>query len=310
MVNRPIPTRPFQMVAVDLFECDGKHYLSLQDYYSRYIEVDRLYSTRASFIIMKMKGIMARHGIPEQVFSEFAQFANTWGFVHSTSSPRYPQSNGLAEKVVQTAKRIVMKATASGRDPYIALLEYRTTPISDDCGKSPAQLLMSRRLRSILHSTPASLQPVLVDPEDIQLRFEEKQDKQKTVYDRNARTRASISVGDQILMRKNSGGYQSAVVIEKTDAPRSYNVRTKDGAIYIRTSRHLKKPTHYAGEVPRTSPPEELRCEIPREPQLPVIRRPAIPTVLPPNQPAEVSGRSRRSRSEQSPVEVEIWTDI
>ena len=31
MVNRPIPTRPFQMVAVDLFECDGNHYLSLQD---------------------------------------------------------------------------------------------------------------------------------------------------------------------------------------------------------------------------------------------------------------------------------------
>ena len=146
MVNRPIPTRPFQMVAVDLFECDGKNYLSLQDYYSRYIEVERLYSTRASFSIMKMKGIMARHGIPEQVFSdngpqfscaEFAQFANTWGFVHSTSSPRYPQSNGLAEKAVQTVKRIVMKATASGRDPYIALLEYRTTPISD-CRKSPA----------------------------------------------------------------------------------------------------------------------------------------------------------------------------
>ena len=85
-----------------------------------------------------MKGLMARHGIPEHVFSdngpqfscaECAQFANTRGFVHSTSSPRYPQSNGLEEKAVQTAKRIVMKATASGRDPYIALLEYRTTPI-------------------------------------------------------------------------------------------------------------------------------------------------------------------------------------
>ena len=237
---------------------------ALQDYYSRYIKVERLYSTRASFIIMKMKGIMVRHDIPEQVFSdngpqfscaEFAQFANTWGFVHSTSSPRYPQSNGLAEKAVQTAKRIVMKATASGRDPYIALLEYRTTPISD-CGKSSAQLLMSRRLRYILPSTPASLQPVFGNPEDIQLRFEEKKYKQKTVYDRNARTRASISVGDQILMIKNSGGYQSAVVTEKADATRSYNVRTKDGAIYRRTSRHLKKPRHYAGEVPRTSAPE------------------------------------------------------
>ena len=80
-------------------------------------------------------------------------------------------------------------------------------------------------------------------------------------------------------MRKNSGGYQSAVVPEKTDPPRS---GTKDGVIYRRNSRHLKKPRHYAGEVPRTSAPEELRCEtIPRE-------RPAIPTVLPPNQPAEI----------------------
>ena len=168
---------------------------------------------------------------------------------------------------------------------------------------------MSRRLRSILPSTPASLQPVLVNPEDIQLRFEEKQDKQKTVYDRNARPRVGISVGDQILMRKNSGGYQSAVVTEKTDAPRSYNVRTKDGAIYRRTCRLLKKPRHYAG---RTSAPEAQRCEIPREPQLPVIRRPAIPTVLPPNQPAgsTCGGRSRRSRGEQSPLAVEIWTVI
>ena len=101
---------------------------------------------------------------------------------------------------------------------------------------------MSRRLRFILPSTPASLQPVLVNPEDVQLRFEEKQDKQKTVYDRNARNRASISVGDQILMRKNSGGYQSAFVTEKTDAPRSYNVRTKDGAHYSHDTCQSWKP--------------------------------------------------------------------
>ena len=139
--------------------------------------------------------------------------ARNWGFVHSSSSPRYPQSNGLAEKAVQTAKIIILKATASGRDPYIALLEYCTTPISD-CRKSPAQLLMSRRLRSILHSTAASLQPDVVNPETTQRRFEEKQETQNMFYDK---TRAGISVGDQILPRKNTGGYQSAVVTEKAD---------------------------------------------------------------------------------------------
>ena len=56
-MNRPITARPFQNV----FECEGKNYSSLQDYNSRNIAVDRFYSTRASFVITKMKGIFARH---------------------------------------------------------------------------------------------------------------------------------------------------------------------------------------------------------------------------------------------------------
>ena len=75
-----------------------------------------------------------------------------------------------------------------------------------------------------------------------------------------------ISVGDHVLLRKNTGGYQSAVVIKKADTPRSYNVRTKDSAVDRRTSRHLKKPRHYAGDVPRTAAPEALRYEIPSGP--------------------------------------------
>ena len=145
---------------------------------------------------------------------------------------------------------------------------------------------MSRRFRSILSSTPASLQPDLVNPEVTQWRFEETQEKQKMFYDRNAKTRAGISVGEHnILLRKNTGGYQGAVVIEKSDTPRSYNVRTKNGAVYRRISRHLKKPRHYADDVPRMAAPEALRYEIPSEP---VTRRPRIPSVSPPNQLAEV----------------------
>ena len=107
-------------------------------------------------------------------------------------------------------------------------------------------------------------------------------------YNRNAETLAVISVGEHVLLRKNTLGCQSAVVIERTDTPRLYNIRMKDGAVYGRTGRHLKKPRHYAGEVPRMAAPEALQYEIPSEPQLPVTRRPTIPTVSPPNQPAEV----------------------
>ena len=239
---------------------------------------------------MNMRGILARHGIPEQVFSDngpqisCTEFANSWGFVHLTSSPQYPQPNGLAEKAVQTAKIII------GRQRHrveILTSIYHTTSISD-CGKSPAQLLMSRHLRYILPSPTASLQPVFENPEVTQRRLEEKQEKQKMFYDQNAKTCAGISVGDHILLRKNTGGYQSAVGIEKADTPRSYNFRTKDGAVYRRTSRISRNRDTMLVMCLAMAAPEALRYEIPSEPQLPVTRHPRIPTVSPPNQLAEV----------------------
>jgi len=47
---------------------------------------------------------------------------------HTTSSPRYPASNGRAENAVKTAKRLILKASESQCDPYMALLDWRNTP--------------------------------------------------------------------------------------------------------------------------------------------------------------------------------------
>ena len=61
-----------------------------------------------------MKKIFARFGIPETVMcdngpqyisQEFEQFAKSYGFTHVTSSPLFPQSNGQAERTVQTVKK-------------------------------------------------------------------------------------------------------------------------------------------------------------------------------------------------------------
>ena len=54
---------------------------------------------------------------------EFKDFACAWDFEHITSSPLYPQSNGLAERTVQTAKALMDKAHAQRTDPYLSLLE-------------------------------------------------------------------------------------------------------------------------------------------------------------------------------------------
>ena len=118
---------------------------NLVDCYSRYCELERMPTTTSS-VIHKMKAIFARHGIAEKVVSEngpqyaaqeFARFAREWDFSYFTSSPTYPQSNGLLEKSVHTAKQLLKKAKLEKIDPYISLLEYRNTPL--DALASPAQ---------------------------------------------------------------------------------------------------------------------------------------------------------------------------
>ena len=105
-----------------------------------------------SEIIRALKAIFARNGIPELARSdngppydsqEYSHFAREWGFQIAPSSAMYAQSNGEAERAVQTVKNILKKE----RDKEIALLVYRSTPLSN--GYSPAELLMGLRLRTL-----------------------------------------------------------------------------------------------------------------------------------------------------------------
>ena len=87
----------------------------------------------------------------------FAGFAASYRFRHVTSSPRFPQSNGEAERAVQTVKNLLKKAA----DLYLALLAYTATPLQS--GYSPAQLLMGRRLHTPVPILPTQLDPALPD---------------------------------------------------------------------------------------------------------------------------------------------------
>ena len=105
MLPSALPKHPWEKVASDLFEFKGKQYLLVVDYYSRYPEVIQLTATTSSSVISSMKSIFSRHGIPRTMVSdngpqynsaEMKDFASSYGFNHVTSSPHYPQSNGLA----------------------------------------------------------------------------------------------------------------------------------------------------------------------------------------------------------------------
>ena len=229
LIATPLPNRPWQIVATDLFQMKGMDYLIVIDYYSRYVKVAAMTkTTKSSEIIRALKSIFARHGIPEQVRSdngpqydsaEFSHFAKEWGFKHVTSSPRFPQSNGEVERGVRTVKNLLQKA----EDPAKGLLAYRSTPLA--CKFSPAQLLMGRKLKNSVPMFHTELNPHWPDLEKLQARESESKLKQQSNF--NLRHKATpltpLEPGTEVHVKDL---YRSGVVVKAAETPRSYEVKT------------------------------------------------------------------------------------
>ena len=125
------------------------------DYFSKYLEVAHLSNKTREAVIMAITYMFARHGIPESVIAEsmpfnslkIKSFAIDSDIEVVTASPHsyFPKSNGLVERNLQTMKRLLKKSDESDQDAFLALLEFRETPISG-MKVSPAELLMGRKL--------------------------------------------------------------------------------------------------------------------------------------------------------------------
>ena len=194
MMPTPLPDYPWQVVGSDLFTLGNAQYLLVVDYFSRFPEIKKLTSTSSASIIATLKAMFARYRIPEILRSdngpqysseEFLRFAETYGIQHLTSSPRYPQSNGQAERTVQTVKRLLRK---SEDPPFLALLSDCATPLPW-CNLSPAELLMGRRLRTTLPQTDDQLIPKWSFIPQFKRQNCEFKERQKTDFDRRHRAR-------------------------------------------------------------------------------------------------------------------------
>ena len=202
-----IPSRPWKMVAQDLFTWNKKDYLVTVDYYSDYWEVDELADTTSQTVIECTKKHWARYGIPDVVVTdngpqfrsqEYENFAKAWKFGHSTSSPYHSQSNGKAESAVKIAKKLMTKAEKDHGDLQLAILDWRNTP-TDSSNKSPAQKLHSRRTRTLLPTAESLLVPEV--PSNIQEVIELKRQKAKFYYDRDTKTLPDLQIGHTVRMQ-------------------------------------------------------------------------------------------------------------
>ena len=245
LIQHEVPERPWQKVGIDLFEYKSHDYVLVVDYYSKFIEIRMLQRKTAKSVVFSIMSIFSVHGLPEEIVADnmpfnsryFKEFGKRNNIKISTSSPTHSQSNGMAERSIQTVKNLFRKAHAEGKDEHIALLEYRNTPISN-CEYSPAQMLMNRMLRDKIPTNPDLLKPKV--PEKAREQLIDRQKTQEKYYNRSAKDLQPLDIGDSIRYRVGKT-WEPAIVMDKHETPRSYIVSNEYGNTLRRNRYHLQK---------------------------------------------------------------------
>ncbi|XP_062603618.1 uncharacterized protein K02A2.6-like [Saccostrea cucullata] len=258
MIPHDIPNRPWQKVAADIMFFGNARYLITVDYFSKFIEINRLQDGKAATVIDILKQHFARLGIPEEFISdngpefanhEFKNFSKEYDFRHITSSPRYPQSNGMAERAVQTIKNLFRKAQDDHKDPYIALMELRNSEIPG-VKLSPAQLLFGRTTRTLVPTVKSKLRPMGFNSELVREELQNIKDAQKSLYDRNSKPLKPLDNGDVVRVRIPGQSIKTpGRIVRPAETPRSYFVQQGNTTVR-RNRRDLIKTKELSTEQP------------------------------------------------------------
>ena len=301
-----IPPGPWHTLATDLFHFDDSEYLLIGDMYTKFPFVRKMPTLCPSrTVIAATKQIFGEHGIPENVISDggphfisrdYKQFAEQYGFNHIDVSPRYPKSNGFIERMVQTVKKIMLKAKNDKRDPELALLHWRITPVNHKI-RSPAELLYNRKLRTLI---PAKLrlQNESSDKDDIYNQLVQRRTTQKLYHDHRALPSSlpQLHPDQPVRVRNhNTHRWEPAVVVHKAPQPRSYVVQQSSNGRQLRRNRRDIRP------VPVTS----LQPAVTIAPDTSTSSndtRQATPAVLPEPEPLAANDTPAPSRTADSSI--------
>ncbi len=279
----------------------GKVFLIVVDAHSKWLEVSLMSSMSSSAVINTLRLLFATHGLPDVIVSdngaaftstEFQEFADRNGIRHVTTAPYHPSSNGQAERMVQTTKEALSRITQGEWQTRLArfLLSQHVTPNSST-GKSPAELLMNRRLTTALDR----LHP---DHGGDMLR------KQELIAEKCPGTVREFRPHDLVYMRSYTRGSRwiPGVIIEVT-GPLSYKVRTGDGQVH---RRHIDQLLDRV--VPSVDPsrpePDGYTVSLPEpsEAEMPELQPPAIELENPGEEIAGAESMSESPPSRRYPV--------
>lgn len=144
------------------------------DTYSKWIEAIPLKQTNSQVVIETLRNIFVTFGIPNQIVSdngppfnskEFEVFCRSNGIEVLKSPVYHPQSNGSAERAVQTLKQGMKKSLIDPKkksEPFNLklnrfLFSYRTTPTSVT-NLSPSRMIFNFKPRTLIDLLKQSIQ--------------------------------------------------------------------------------------------------------------------------------------------------------
>ena len=234
-LGHEVPAAPWSKVATDIFHYESQPYLLIVDYTSRFPIVRKLKSMSAQNVAENFKSIFSEYGWPDTVVSDngpcytaelFTNLMNEYAVNHITSSPHYPQSNGLAERIVQIVKNLFYKAKEEA-DINKYLMIYRNTPPAS-MSKSPMQMLQQRSARSQLPVSNAARRRLGMIAEQ-----QRSKNQHLPAHD--------FHIGQDVMCQSPiTKRWFPAKITALCPEPRSYQIETPEGITYRRTQNHLK----------------------------------------------------------------------
>ena len=165
LVSWPKTENVFDRMHIDFFYLRGVSFLLIVDSNSKWIDIHCMNKgTDVTQVIEKLKVTFAYIGLPNIIVSDngppfnsnsFTQFCHVNGINVLKSPPYHPQSNGLAERHVQTVKQAIKKMLMQNSTLTIEqqivnfLFSYRNTP-SSTTGLSPNEYIFKIKPRTLL----------------------------------------------------------------------------------------------------------------------------------------------------------------
>lgn len=255
-MQAPPPTFPGEVLAADYYSFNGASYLAVSDVFSQMPFSLPVADHFPETLITAMRFLFLQTGVPRIFQSDgegafisaaFQTFLRSLNIVHRKSSAQYPQSNGVAERTVQTLK-LLHRKSASFHDFFLALVNFQNTP-KPDSGVSPAQLFFGRNQRTLFRPISRQFQrpwpalaPVLLQRQALARQYHDP---------RVTRQLPSLLPGQPVMVHNYGGNRVAGTVLHPSVAPRAFSVQMPSGFVSQRTHSFL---TPFPAEI--SCPPE------------------------------------------------------